>query len=100
MNTHPNSIFTPLLDLRTLGGTPVTKTIRTTRAQDTFGIIPGILSLMSRGVSMVARIFARIIADQRDRQAGEIIARYAQDRWSDWLERKVEDEASRTRIRF
>jgi hypothetical protein len=89
MNTDPNSICAPSGLGRTLVATLLTETTRTARAKDIFGITDsGVLALMSRGLSMAARIFDGI-AEQRDRQAKQIIAFFGQDRQPDLLERQI-----------
>jgi hypothetical protein len=47
----------------------------------------------------IAKIFDAI-AEQRDRQAKEIIARYGHDRWSDSIEREIGDAALGKRTRL
>ena len=74
MNTSPSSIYAP------------SELARTTRSAESTGAIHGVLS-------MIAKVFNGI-ADQRDRQAKQIIAQYGQTSWSDWLERKIDDAAS------
>jgi hypothetical protein len=99
MNTDPNSIYAPSELVRTLGATRLTETTGAARAKDIFGIVPGILALIRSAFSVVATVFDGI-ADQRDRQAKQIIACYGQDRWSDSLEREIGDAAFGKRTRL
>jgi hypothetical protein len=100
MNTDPNSIYASSGLARTLGATRLAETTGATPAKDTFGIAPGFLALMSRGLSVVAKIFDGI-AERRDRQAKQINALlHGQDRLSDSLERKIEDIALGKRTRL
>jgi hypothetical protein len=88
MNTDSNSIHAQSGVRHTLGATGLTETTEAARAD----ITPGSLALQRCVFSAVAKTFDGI-ADQRDRQAKQIIAYYGYDRWSDALERKIGDAA-------
>jgi hypothetical protein len=77
MNPNPNSINAAAELPRTLGSTRIAEVTPTTHASDILGIAPKILAVMGSGLSAAARIFDGI-AEQRDRQAKQIIAYFGQ----------------------
>jgi hypothetical protein len=88
MHTYLNSIDAPSGLPRTLGAVRLAESAGTTRAKDIFGIASKILALLNRGLSMAAGIFDGI-AEQRDRQAKQIVAFFGQDSQPDLLERQI-----------
>ena len=78
VKTYTSSIDAPSGLPRTLGATRLTGIRRTIRTKDIFGITPGLLALINRGLSMIAKIFFGM-AVQRDRQAKQIVAYFGQD---------------------
>jgi hypothetical protein len=79
---------------------PIAHPSRSTSSPNWLAQAPAKIStIMRRGLSVVARIFDGI-AEQRNRQAKEIVTFYGQDHCSDWLERKIEDAAFGKRTRL
>jgi hypothetical protein len=98
MNTNLNSVYVSSGLARTLGAPRLAETTGATPAKDTFGIAPGFLALVNRGLSVVAKIFGGIAGDRQTKEINAILCGH--DRVSDSLERKIEDIALGTRTRL
>jgi hypothetical protein len=98
MNTNPNSLYAPLVLARTLSAPRLAETAGATPAKDTFGIAPGFLALMSRGLSVAAKIFDGMAGDRQTKEINAMLCGH--DRVSDSLERKIEDIALGRRTRL
>jgi hypothetical protein len=92
MNLRTNSVYVSAGS--SLAPDAPSKLFEMAPAPDAIGAVPGILTILKGGVSLAARLFDGI-AEQRDRQAKEIVAYYGQDRWSDSLERQIGDAPGR-----
>src|SRR3974390_2776410 len=86
MNTYPHSPYAAVGTSLAPGATA--KLFEIAPAPRASGILSGILTLVRHGSSVILRMFDGI-AEQRDRQAKEIIAFYTQDRQPDSFERQT-----------
>jgi hypothetical protein len=86
MKTYPHRPFAPVGP--SLAPSVAAEPFEIAPAPPARGIIRGILTFLRRRSSVIARMFDGI-AEQRERQAKQIVAFFGQDREPDSLERQI-----------